>query len=353
MTLSTVLLPGVPPVESPFFASIVESLDREERRIAVELHQNGFAILEFPDPELDSVAERIKKALSPRFDFEGWRRTGWANNAGLRVQDAWDTNADVRRLAVNASVQALLSKLYGRRAFPFQTLNFPVGTQQHYHSDAVHFSTVPERFMCGVWVALEDIGEEAGPLIYYPGSHRLPIFTNEHLGVTSFANIDPYDNYGRFEEVWEALVDAAGLRPATFCARKGQALIWAANLLHGGDRHRDPTQTRWSQVTHYFFEGCAYYTPLLSDPFGGSIQFRDVLDISMTERVPNRYVDRSIPQEFVQVTRPRGAERQRLLPPDFDPELYLEANPDVRAAGVDPVAHYLKFGRREGRKLRP
>jgi ectoine hydroxylase-related dioxygenase (phytanoyl-CoA dioxygenase family) len=37
--------------------------------------------------------------------------------------------------------------------------------------------------MVGVWVALEDIDSSNGPLIYYPGSHRLPIFTNEHLGI--------------------------------------------------------------------------------------------------------------------------------------------------------------------------
>ena len=37
--------------------------------------------------------------------------------------------------------------------------------------------------MCGVWTALEDIDEECGPLIYYPGSHKWPIYTNEHIGV--------------------------------------------------------------------------------------------------------------------------------------------------------------------------
>jgi ectoine hydroxylase-related dioxygenase (phytanoyl-CoA dioxygenase family) len=29
--------------------------------------------------------------------------------------------------------------------------------------------------MCGVWVALEDMSEGAGPLEYYPGSHKWPI----------------------------------------------------------------------------------------------------------------------------------------------------------------------------------
>jgi len=33
----------------------------------------------------------------------------------------------------------------------------------------------------------------------------------------------------------------------------------------------------------------------------------------------------------------------------FDPQYYLEQNPDVRASGMDPAKHYLQFGAREGR----
>ena len=46
--------------------------------------------------------------------------------------------------------------------------------------------------------------------------------------------------------------------------KKGQALIWSANLLHGGSPAKDPNRTRKSQVTHFFFEGTRYYTPLMS-----------------------------------------------------------------------------------------
>jgi hypothetical protein len=41
------------------------------------------------------------------------------------------------------------------------------------------------------------------------------------------------------------------------------------------------------------------------------------------------------------------------VPAGFDGELYLRANPDVRAAGVDARTHYLEYGRKEGRRLRP
>ena len=40
------------------------------------------------------------------------------------------------------------------------------------------------------------------------------------------------------------------------------------------------------------------------------------------------------------------------LPDNFDASAYLEANPDVAKAGVDPARHYLEFGRREGRRLK-
>ena len=33
----------------------------------------------------------------------------------------------------------------------------------------------------------------------------------------------------------------------------------------------------------------------------------------------------------------------------FDPAQYLAANPDVAAAGVNPLRHYLQFGYQEGR----
>jgi hypothetical protein len=158
-------------VESPFSAHIFAGADAETQRVARDLERDGFAVIDFPDPEIGRIADSIKANLNNRFDWDFWFKTGHSVGAGLRLQDAWQFDANVKRIACNEKVIALLSRLYGRRAWPFQTLNFPVGTQQHYHTDSVHFSSIPERFMCGVWTALEDIDEDRGPLVYYPGSH--------------------------------------------------------------------------------------------------------------------------------------------------------------------------------------
>ena len=40
-------------------------------------------------------------------------------------------------------------------------------------------------------------------------------------------------------------------------------------------------------------------------------------------------------------------------PPEFQPEAYLAANPDVARAAIDPSQHFSAWGRLEGRRLFP
>jgi hypothetical protein len=237
-------------------SSPIKLLNRET--IAADLERDGFAVIEFPDTEIDRLADDIWQSLQPHYDWEAWR----AGTSGLRVPDAWTVNESVRRIATNPAMLDLLSELYGRRAFAFQTLNFAVGTQQHIHADLVHFCARPPRFMCGVWVALEDIQAGAGPLIYYPGSHKWPVILPEDVGAPLASKENPYEHYHVLEKAWEAQIDERGAQPVQFLPNKGQALIWDANLWHGGAQQTDMSLTRHSQVTHYFFEDCSYWTPL-------------------------------------------------------------------------------------------
>lgn len=196
----------------------------------------------------------------------------FAEGAG-RVQDAWYRSAAVRRLADWPEVRRLLRAAYGRDPFPFQTLNFRQGSQQHIHSDAIHFHSAPERFMCGVWIALEDVQPDAGPLVYHPGSHRLPVLTMRGAGVTH--DQPTHVDYERsYVPRFAAGIAAADLPVVQATIRKGSALVWAANLAHGGSPIRKPGATRRSLVTHHYFERCVYYTPMHSDVEAGRLHLR-------------------------------------------------------------------------------
>jgi len=288
-------LPGLPLIESPLFHTLLPSLglSDEETRIAVDLHQKGYAVFDFPDADLDNRITRIQHRLGPSYGVDFSDPASDKTAGERRVQDAWKIDQDVLTIAANAQVLGLLQKLYGRPAFPFQTLNFPVGTQQDAHSDSVHFSSLPERFMCGVWLAMEDISPDAGPLFYYPGSHRWPVLSNAMIGRRGSGSAlnsaqDP------FAAGWRALCDAHGVNEEVFLARKGQALIWCANLLHGGSRQTDPQLTRWSQVTHYYFDDCIYYTPAFSDETIGQLQLREIVSIGDGTPRPNQYLGQAL-----------------------------------------------------------
>lgn len=218
--------------------------------------REGFLVI---DPKIPGrvlggvVAELDGKYTSPAPLQVSYRDAG-------RVQDAWRVSANVRHVARAKRVRAVLRELYGREPLPFQTLNFPTGTEQRIHSDTIHFNSSPSGFLCGVWVALEDIDRDNGPLVFYPGSHRLPEYT-----MADFGGPAGPAHYVRYEDFLERVIAEHGLRPEYATLRKGQALVWAGNLLHGGAPHRDRGRSRHSQVTHYFFPGCRYYTPLFSD----------------------------------------------------------------------------------------
>ena len=308
----TNIFPGLPLIESPLFSALKAEwgLNAEEERIANDLHEKGYAIFDFPDADLDGRIDRIQQHLGPRYRIDFADPHSNKTNGERRVQDAWQFDEDVRAIAANQAVLDLLSKLYGRRAFPFQTLNFPVGTQQDAHSDSVHFSSLPERFMCGVWLAMEDIGPDAGPLFYYPGSHRWPIMTNALIGRRGYGSDlgSAQDPYGT---AWQALRDMYGAEEERFLPRKGQALIWCANLLHGGSQQNDLTLTRWSQVTHYYFDDCIYYTPAFSDEAIGQLDLRTLTSISDGALRTNSYMGEALPERMI--TKGIGKSRKSLI----------------------------------------
>lgn len=112
--------------------------------------------------------------------------------------------------------------------------------------------------MFGVWIALKPVNEENGGFLYYPGSQRLPVLECHDVGISG---LDGGGSYTKYEDAIENLIAVAGLTKKVVSLEPGDALIWAANLIHGGNPILREGATRFSQVTHYYFEGCRFYPP--------------------------------------------------------------------------------------------
>jgi hypothetical protein len=157
-------------------------------------------------------------------------------------------------------MRRLVSLLLGARAQPFQTIIGHKSSQQLAHSDSIHMTTYPTGYLAANWIAYEDIDPDSGPLVYYPGSHRLPYLLSEDLGIPREAD---YTSYQRtYEPAIQALIAEHGLEPRHFLPKKGDVLLWHANLLHGGSPVRNPRLSRKALVCHFFAEGCVCYHDL-------------------------------------------------------------------------------------------
>jgi ectoine hydroxylase-related dioxygenase (phytanoyl-CoA dioxygenase family) len=70
---------------------------------------------------------------------------------------------------------------------------------------------MPHRWLSAIWIALEDMTNQNGSLIYVPGSHKLPIFDFYDLKIKVPEYGKQFDSYSEYEEFIRQLVDVQEL----------------------------------------------------------------------------------------------------------------------------------------------
>jgi hypothetical protein len=179
---------------------------------------------------------------------------------GQRVEKLFEHSESTRALWAHPEIIKVLSAIFDDQAIPCQTLNFIHGSQQGVHQDVIHLTPFPQGFMCGVWVALEDIHPDSGPLIVYPRSHRLPRLYTHTVGAEKIRDGRKWPEFGAiYTPRVKELIDQAGLEPMYYTPKAGSALIWHENLAHGGSPRKNDELTRKSMVSHYFARGAAAF----------------------------------------------------------------------------------------------
>ena len=164
-----------------------------------------------------------------------------------KVLDLHTRLESAQRMIFAPKLMDFLTDVFQDDVVAFQSLYFEYGSQQGAHQDTAFVYTVPASHFAASWIALEDVVPGAGELFYYPGSQRLDdlIFAD---GTKALRGGDPDAN--NYSTILEQTATSAGHRRERLHIPRGTSLIWAADLVHGGE----PVtldHTRRSLVTHY------------------------------------------------------------------------------------------------------
>jgi phytanoyl-CoA hydroxylase len=226
--------------------------------------ENGFAVLPgfYDQAALDAAESEVRTAWerkAPRIvvdDLVTGRRLRLCDvdddarrDHRFKTNDLYLESGAVRALALNDRITPILAALLGHTPVLCNSLSFEQGSGQTDHVDALYMTPRSQHHLIAIWVALEDCHVDAGPLRYFPGSHRIPPYV-----FSTGSNHFVQEEMPQWHAYMERECAQRGLQPATFAARKGDVFIWSAYLLHGGSPIADPAKTRKSVVFHYYSE---------------------------------------------------------------------------------------------------
>lgn len=168
-----------------------------------------------------------------------------------RLYDFYVNNEACRALIFNPALLRMLQLIFAEPPLVFQSMVFTWGSEQSIHKDTAFVVIDKPNTLAASWIALEDIELGSGELMYYPGSHRDPQFLFGGERLYWEAQKDGKGIHRRYSEFLDQQAAAKQVPLKTFAAKKGDALIWHANLAHGGTPVTKPSTTRKSLVSHY------------------------------------------------------------------------------------------------------
>lgn len=274
-----------PWIESDFSKSILK-----KKKVSIKLQKdtnffvkNGYLILKnvITESEIKKCLLDFNKIVNSK-DYKT-NPDYFHYNKNPRIVEGWKKSNIIKKIAYKKKIINYLKFFYSKSPVAFSTINFQGGTEQPLHSDYIHFGTLPELYLAGVWFALEKVDKFNGPLVIVPGSHKLPIIDFSILNLPipkSSKELKHY--YTIYEQYLEELIKEKKMKKKEVYLNKGDAIIWAANLLHGGTKIIKNKRTRYSQVVHYHFKGLEkIYNPCFSDKKNGIYAERNLTKIKI------------------------------------------------------------------------
>jgi hypothetical protein len=241
-------------------------MSSEKTDLVKQFDEEGYVVFKLEDVHdlIDEINFDIDNLIA-----SGEYRTNskiYSYNDSPRIVESWKYSEASHRLAFNRQITDFLSVYFTAEPKPFSTINFLRSTEQPLHSDYIHFGTIPHFRLAASWVALEDIDPKSGPLQIVPGSHKGDIVCFSDIATHVARSLGEVKaQYTAYEDLIRLSVRETQSEILTPILKKGEALIWNANLLHGSPTCVNNQLSRRSQVTHYHFsETDLFYNPSFS-----------------------------------------------------------------------------------------
>jgi phytanoyl-CoA hydroxylase len=239
--------------------TLFNRLDAESKKSLEKFNEQGFATIKnyLSADQVGAINTEVARLIDSRkVEF----------SYGNKIMFAIHSSQLLAAIGNDKQLIEVLSALLEGDAVLFQSINFLKGSEQHTHSDSIHMTTYPLGGLLGVWIALEDITEDNGPLHYYPGSHKLPYYLNADYNNEGNFFLIGARSYTEYENMINDKIEEFNINKVVFKALKGDVLIWHANLFHGGEPHLDKNKSRKSMVLHYFKKDAICYHEITQRP---------------------------------------------------------------------------------------
>lgn len=219
-------------IQDAVSAEVIDKLNQDIERVW-HSPPEGLLVETF---EPDSIVHLIPPDVSVR---EG--RT--------KMLDLYAYSPAAREAVAAPKVVEFLRVIFEDTPKAFQGLTFWKGSQQAIHKDSAYVKVDSNPMhLAATWLALEDIESGTGELEYYIGSHRAPdfLFGGSHKWMES----QPEEHDLFLQSLHDDAIRFGQLK-GSFLGKKGDVLIWHADLAHGGSAITKPALTRRSLVTHF------------------------------------------------------------------------------------------------------
>jgi ectoine hydroxylase-related dioxygenase (phytanoyl-CoA dioxygenase family) len=160
-----------------------------------------------------------------------------------KINDVYLESPTLRRALAKLGPQ--VETFLGGRGCIVNSLHFERGSEQGIHTDLFYMPAKTRGSMCAAWIALEDVHELAGPLVYFPGSHLIepPI---------DYWGLGPDERIAQTENCMRHYWNHVGTPELNAGMRAGDVFFWHEGLIHGGAPIADKAKTRRSVVIHFW-----------------------------------------------------------------------------------------------------